>query len=70
MFAAQLGAKKVYAVEASEMAHNIRKVAQDNNLQEVVQVLHGKVEEVSFKLYAPCYNCTPPLPNGAINVTL
>ena len=46
-FALQGGAKKVYAVEASNMATYCTKLVKANNLSDRMQVLGGKIEEVS-----------------------
>lgn len=47
LFAAQAGARVVYAVEASNMAHYARQLAAANpSIGERIKVLHGKVEEV------------------------
>eukprot|EP00941_MAST-03F_sp_MAST-3F-sp1_P005054 g5054.t1 len=48
MWAAQAGAKKVYAVEATPMAANARVIIQQNNLQNIVQVLQSKVEDIEL----------------------
>ena len=49
LLAARAGAKKVYAVEASDMALTIRLTALENNLSDIVQVMHQKMEDVVFK---------------------
>ncbi|MCO5555341.1 hypothetical protein L7F22_008887 [Adiantum nelumboides] len=49
LFAAQAGAKHVYAVEASNMAEHARKLIAGNPaLSSVITVIHGKVEEVEL----------------------
>jgi histone-arginine methyltransferase CARM1 len=49
LFAAQAGARVVYAVEASDMAHHARALAAANPaLGARIRVLHGKVEEVEL----------------------
>lgn len=49
LFAAQAGAKHVYAVEASEMAEYARKLIAGNpSLGEKITVIQGKVEEVEL----------------------
>lgn len=45
-FAAQAGAKTVYAVEASGMAHKAEKLASGNKLGGVVKVVNERVEDV------------------------
>ncbi|XP_061701157.1 histone-arginine methyltransferase CARM1 isoform X2 [Syngnathoides biaculeatus] len=47
-FAAQAGAKKVYAVEASTMAQHAEVLVNSNHLGEHVIVVPGKVEEVTL----------------------
>ncbi|XP_017775045.1 PREDICTED: histone-arginine methyltransferase CARMER isoform X2 [Nicrophorus vespilloides] len=47
-FAAQAGAKKVYAVEASTMAHFAQKLVAANDLQDIIKVVPGKIEEIDL----------------------
>ncbi|XP_050466351.1 uncharacterized protein LOC126859275 [Cataglyphis hispanica] len=46
IFCAQIGAKKVYAVEASMLAKTIEQVLIENNIQDTVVVIHSKVEDI------------------------
>uniref|UniRef100_A0A175YH08 Protein arginine N-methyltransferase domain-containing protein n=1 Tax=Daucus carota subsp. sativus TaxID=79200 RepID=A0A175YH08_DAUCS len=48
IFCAQAGAKRVYAVEDTEIALQAQKVMEANNLSERVIVLHGYVEDVGI----------------------
>ncbi|CAO2814007.1 unnamed protein product [Amaranthus hypochondriacus] len=48
IFCAQAGAKRVYAVDASDIAVQAKEVVNANNLSEVVKVLHGRVEDVEI----------------------
>ena len=48
MFAARAGAKKVYAVDASDMAHVARRLVRENGLEGTIEVLHGKIEDVEL----------------------
>ena len=48
IFAAKAGAKKVYAVEATDMAKLARRVVESNGLSDVVTVIQGMVESVSL----------------------
>ncbi|KMZ75088.1 putative Protein arginine n-methyltransferase [Zostera marina] len=48
IFCAFAGAKRVYAVEASEMAVHAQEIVKANNLSGKVIVLHGRVEDVSI----------------------
>lgn len=48
IFAAQAGARKVYAVEASDMADFAKKLVKGNGLDNVIEVLKGKLEDVDL----------------------
>ena len=48
LFAAQAGAKKVYAVECSGMVRYARRLVKANGFENVIQVILGKVEEVTI----------------------
>mmetsp|Transcript_16149 Transcript_16149/g.44989 ORF Transcript_16149/g.44989 Transcript_16149/m.44989 type:complete len:444 (+) Transcript_16149:225-1556(+) len=48
VFAAKAGAKKVYAVEATDMAKFARSVVETNGLSDVVTVIQGMVETVKL----------------------
>lgn len=48
MFAAKAGASKVYAVECSSIANQAKKIVSSNNFEEIVTVIHGKVEEIEL----------------------
>ena len=50
MFCARAGAKKVYAVDASEVAFKAERNVKENGLENVVQVIRGKVEELGDKI--------------------
>lgn len=45
-FAAQAGARRVYAVEASAMAANANLLAEANGFSDVITVIRGKIEEI------------------------
>ncbi|CAF0936641.1 unnamed protein product [Rotaria sordida] len=47
-FAAQAGARKVYAVEASSMAQHARTLVGNNHLSNCIQVIAGKIEEITL----------------------
>lgn len=47
-FAAQAGAAKVYAVEASNMAQYAQQLVAHNNLNERITVIAGKIEEIDL----------------------
>lgn len=47
-FAAQAGAKKVYAVEASSMAKYAETLVHENGLKDRITVIAGKIEEISL----------------------
>ena len=48
LFAAQAGARKVYAVEASEAAKLAKRVVAENCLENVVTVVQGTIEQVDL----------------------
>mmetsp|Transcript_36020 Transcript_36020/g.85462 ORF Transcript_36020/g.85462 Transcript_36020/m.85462 type:complete len:374 (-) Transcript_36020:391-1512(-) len=48
VFAAKAGAKKVYAVEATDMAKYARSVVESNGLSDVVTVIQGMVESIKI----------------------
>ncbi|KAJ1607126.1 hypothetical protein OIY81_173 [Cryptosporidium canis] len=48
MLAAKCGAKTVFAVDGSNIALLARKIVDDNDLSDVVQVIHGRVEEIEL----------------------
>ncbi|KAJ8421305.1 hypothetical protein Cgig2_026689 [Carnegiea gigantea] len=52
IFCAQAGAKRVYAVDASDIAVQASEVIKANNLSDTVKVLHGRVEVVDIKISA------------------
>ncbi|VUZ56124.1 unnamed protein product [Hymenolepis diminuta] len=47
-FAIQAGAKRVYAVEASNIAEHCRVLVQANNLSDRIIVVSGKIEEITL----------------------
>uniref|UniRef100_A0A7N0UWE5 Protein arginine N-methyltransferase domain-containing protein n=1 Tax=Kalanchoe fedtschenkoi TaxID=63787 RepID=A0A7N0UWE5_KALFE len=46
IFCARAGAKRVYAVDASDIAVQAKAVVEVNNLSDTITVLHGRVEDV------------------------
>ncbi|KAF5482126.1 hypothetical protein F2P56_002718 [Juglans regia] len=48
IWSAQAGARKVYAVEATKMSEHARVLVKANNLEDVVQVIEGSMEEVTL----------------------
>lgn len=48
LFCAKAGAKRVFAVEASNVANLAEEIVAENDFEEIVEVFHGKVED--FKL--------------------
>ncbi|XP_066348823.1 probable protein arginine N-methyltransferase 6.1 [Miscanthus floridulus] len=49
VFCARAGAKRVYAIEASEIAVQAREIVKANNLTDQVVVIHGRVEDVDLE---------------------
>jgi histone-arginine methyltransferase CARM1 len=58
LFAAQAGAKKVYAVEASKSAENARKLIKANGFDSVITVLEARIEDLT----------TQHIPEGKVDV--
>lgn len=48
IFAARAGAKHVYAIENAEIAHFAREIIRQNNLQDKITVIKGKMEEIEL----------------------
>jgi len=48
LMAARSGAKKIYAVEASEMANNAEAIVQHNGYSDIIQVIKGRVEDLEL----------------------
>ncbi|KAK4263452.1 hypothetical protein QN277_028853 [Acacia crassicarpa] len=48
IFCAKVGAKRVYAIDASDIALQANEVVKANNLSHIVTVLHGRVEDVEI----------------------
>lgn len=48
IFAAQAGAKHVYAVENANIAYHAMKIIEDNGFKNKITVLKGKIEEVKL----------------------
>lgn len=47
-FAVQAGAKRVYAIEASNMAYHAQQLVSANNVGEKIKVIPGKIEEIDL----------------------
>jgi len=48
LFAAKAGAKKVFAVDYSDIVKTAKQIVEDNKLSDVITVLKGKIEEVDL----------------------
>lgn len=48
MFAARAGARKVYAVDCSNIAEQAKLIVRDNNLGDVIEVIRGKMEDLTL----------------------
>lgn len=58
-FAVQAGAKKVYAVEASNMANHAELLVAANNLSDKIIVIAGKIEEIDLPERVDCIVSEP-----------
>ncbi|KAL4571503.1 hypothetical protein LXL04_018263 [Taraxacum kok-saghyz] len=48
IWSAQAGARKVYAVEATKMAVHAGELVKSNNLQDVIEVIEGSIEDITL----------------------
>ncbi|KAJ7618910.1 protein arginine N-methyltransferase [Mycena polygramma] len=48
LFAAKSGAKRVFAVDASDIAEKAEKIVKANNLDHIITVIRGKVEDITL----------------------
>ena len=48
LFAARAGAAKVYAVECSNIVVQCRQIVKDNNYDDVIEVIQGKMEDIEL----------------------
>eukprot|EP00455_Lapot_gusevi_P045056 TRINITY_DN5725_c0_g1_i1.p1 TRINITY_DN5725_c0_g1~~TRINITY_DN5725_c0_g1_i1.p1 ORF type:complete len:355 (-),score=137.54 TRINITY_DN5725_c0_g1_i1:236-1300(-) len=48
MFAAKAGARKVFGVEFAGIARSAKKIVEDNGYANVIEIIHGKLEEVEL----------------------
>jgi len=48
MFAAQAGAKMVIGIDCSEIINQARQIVKDNNFENIITLIKGKVEEVTL----------------------
>ena len=53
IWSAQAGARKVYAVEATKMAVHARDLVKSNNLQDVIEVIEGSIEDITLPEKGP-----------------
>ena len=69
-FAVQAGAKKVYAIEASNMAVHCQNLIQSNRLDDKITLIAGKVEEVRICILnkKSFYICCLPLFSSSLRL--
>ncbi|EJD51065.1 S-adenosyl-L-methionine-dependent methyltransferase [Auricularia subglabra TFB-10046 SS5] len=48
LLAARAGARKVIAVDASDIVHKARQIVKDNELEDIITVVHGKIENITL----------------------
>jgi ribosomal protein L11 methylase PrmA len=53
MFAAQAGAKHVYAIDMSDIIHEAREIVRLNGFADSITLIQGKVEEIQLPVRAP-----------------
>ena len=47
LFAAEAGAKKVYAIECADIAHTAKKIVKLNGYDHIITIIHDKLENIS-----------------------
>lgn len=58
MFAAKMGAKKVIGVDAADIVHKAREIVAANGFSGVIEIVHGKMEEVTLPVVSTNKNNT------------
>ncbi|CDO72229.1 hypothetical protein BN946_scf184970.g81 [Trametes cinnabarina] len=48
LFAAKAGAKRVFAIDASDIAEKAAQIVKDNELDDIITVIRGKVEDIKL----------------------
>jgi protein arginine N-methyltransferase 1 len=48
MFAAQAGAKKVFAIDCSDIIKQARQIVKDNHFEDTVELIQGKIEDIEL----------------------
>jgi protein arginine N-methyltransferase 1 len=48
LFAANAGARKVYAVDNSTISEHAKRIISHNGFSEIIEVIHGRIEEVTI----------------------
>lgn len=60
VWAAQAGARKVYAIEYTDMAKHARQVMKANGVEDIVTVIQGAVEEIVLPIEEDGLECDDP----------
>lgn len=61
IWSAQAGARKVYAVEATKMSEHASALVKANNLEDVVEVIEGSMEDITLPEKGYCFKFSFPL---------
>ena len=48
MFAAKAGASRVFGIDCSDIVNQAQEIVKQNNLDDIVSIIKGKVEEVEL----------------------
>ena len=65
----QAGAKHVYGIEMSSIAEQATQIVLDNDYQDRVTIIRGKVEEVELPIEKVRRSHPPPHPRGPSSTT-
>ncbi len=64
MWPFQAGAKHVYGIECSAIAEQAKQIVRDNNYEDKVTIIKGKVEEVGPGTPPHCLGCLRAEPSS------
>lgn len=48
MFAAKAGASRVFGIDCSDIVNQAQEIVRQNNLEDIVSIIKGKVEEIEL----------------------
>eukprot|EP00532_Pseudo-nitzschia_australis_P012483 CAMPEP_0168226402 /NCGR_PEP_ID=MMETSP0140_2-20121125/13380_1 /TAXON_ID=44445 /ORGANISM="Pseudo-nitzschia australis, Strain 10249 10 AB" /LENGTH=425 /DNA_ID=CAMNT_0008157459 /DNA_START=234 /DNA_END=1511 /DNA_ORIENTATION=- len=71
VWAAQAGARKVYAIEYTDMAKHARQVMKANGVEDIVTVIQGAVEDIKLPIEEDCLESdSPEHPDRVVDIVI